>query len=85
MPKIRKRLAIAFARNYAASFVENSQCGLLGGAGLTDDELTEVQAELTRIAKRIQSTVNSEVLAQLGTDEEIILREIERMLPSNAY
>lgn len=82
MSNIRKRLAIAFARNYAAGLLENSECGFLEGIGLTDDELGVAQEEMTRIANRIQATVNNKVLAQLGTKEEIEAREIDRMLES---
>ena len=82
MPKIRKQLAIAFARNYAAGLVENSECGFLEGIGLTDDELAVAQEEMSRIANRIDATVNVKVLAQLGTTKEIEAQEIKRMLKS---
>jgi hypothetical protein len=67
MLKIRKRLAIAFARDYAASLIYNTECGLLDGINLTNDELVEVQFEMVRISARIQATVNEEVLDQLCT------------------
>ena len=82
MPKIRKQLAIAFARNYAAGLVENSECGFLEGIGLTDDELAVAQEEMSRIANRIDATVNVKVLAQLGATKEIEAQEIKRMLKS---
>lgn len=70
MAKIRKRLAIAAARNYAAGLVENMEVGLLNSLGFSEEEYKEVQAEMSRIAARIAATVNHEVLAELGTPAE---------------
>jgi hypothetical protein len=61
MSKIRKRLAVAFARNVAAQSLRNMECGWMVDAGLTEDELTEAQAEIARLAEKIQATVNQEV------------------------
>lgn len=85
MRKIRKRLAIAFARNFAAGLVQNAECGWFEGVGLTEDELSEAQAEMARIAARIEATVNAEALAMLGTAEEVAARELTRMTPMNSY
>lgn len=79
MPKIRKRLAIAVARNFAAGLVENAECALLKTTGLTEDELGEMQSEMYRIAQRIEATVNFDLLEQLGTPEEVAKREFEYM------
>jgi hypothetical protein len=70
MAKIRKRLAIAAARNHAARLVENMEVGLLDSLGFSDEEYKEMQAEMYRIAARIAATVNHEVLAELGTPAE---------------
>ena len=75
MPMIRHRLAIAFARNFAAGLVENAECAWHDGVGLSDDELQVAQKELTRIAARIEATINQKVLAQLGTREEMDARQ----------
>lgn len=75
MPPIRHRLAIAFARNFAAGLVENVECAWQDGAGLSDDELSVAQEELTRIAARIKATINQKILAELGTQEEMDARQ----------
>lgn len=75
MPKIRKRLAIAVARNFAAGLVANAECGLLESLDFTESEFAEMQAEMSRIAERIEATINQDVLAQLGSREEIERRE----------
>ena len=74
MAAVRKRLAIAFARNFAAGLVDNAECAWQAGVGLTADELQVAQEEMTKIAARIQATVNSELLAVLGTDTEMAER-----------
>lgn len=75
MPKVRTRLAIAFARNFAAGVVANVECGWQDGVGLSDDELQVAQQEMTRIAARIVATINQSVLAELGTCEEMANRQ----------
>lgn len=82
MPRIRKRVAMAVARNFAVGLLENAQCSLLVATGLTDDELIEMQSELQRIAERIESTVNYDLLAQAGSLDDVTQRENELFLKS---
>ena len=65
MPKIRKRLAIALARNFASGLIESSEVLMQEGTGLTGEELAEAQNEIMRIAKRIDATVNRDLLSEL--------------------
>lgn len=83
MTKIRKRLAIAAARNFAAGLVQNVEVGLLDSLGFSDEEFTEMHAEMKRIAARIEATINQEVLAELGTPEERIARELQAAICRN--
>ncbi len=79
MLKIRKRLAVAVARNFAAGLLQNAECALLESTGLTDEELGEMQAEMSRIAQRIEATINFEVLGHLGTRKDAVRRELACM------
>lgn len=80
MAKIRKRLAIAAARNFAAGLVENMEVGLLDSLGFSEEEYKEMQAEMSRIAARIAATVNREVLSELGTLAERAAAERESIM-----
>lgn len=53
----------------------NAECMLLESLDFTEAELAEMQAEMPRIAERIQAAINPDVLAQLGTAEDIARRE----------
>jgi len=65
MPKIRKRLAVAFARSFAAGLVENAEVELQN-VDLTEDEFKIAHEELLKISKRIEATVNAELLEILN-------------------
>lgn len=84
MPKIRNRLAIAFARHFAAGLVENAECAWQDGIGLSDDELQLAQLELSRIAARIEATINQKILAELGTNEQMAARQAAHIAEQDA-
>jgi len=69
-PEIRKRLVVAAARDVAARLVRNMEVALLDALPFSDDEFSEMHAEMVRIADKIAATVNETTLAQLGTPEE---------------
>jgi hypothetical protein len=53
---MRKRKARNWARRFAAAIVENAEACWQDTSGLTEEELSEAQKELSRIAKRIAAT-----------------------------
>jgi len=54
MKRVRKRLARAFARSFAAGIIENTETGWQEDTGLTEEELEEANKEMLRIAERIK-------------------------------
>lgn len=63
-PKIRKSLAIAFARSFAAGLIENSEVELQE-VKLSEEELEVAHKELLKIAKKIEQTINYNLLDQI--------------------
>lgn len=62
-PKVRNRVAIAFARNFAAGLVQNCEPTFQQDTtNLSDEEMEVVEQEIERIAKRIQAMVNDDDL-----------------------
>lgn len=70
-PRVRNRVAIAFARNFAAGLVQNCEPGFQqDGTNLTDAEMDVVQAEIDRIFERLQASVNLADLEKCWPDQE---------------
>ena len=65
MAKIRKRLAIAFARSFAAGLVENAEVELQE-VDLSENEFAVAHEELLKISRQIEATVNADLLAELN-------------------
>lgn len=57
MPKPRKQLAIAFARNFAAGLIQNAEVHWQQGSGLSEEELDLADQELAIIAKKIEASI----------------------------
>lgn len=67
--KPRVRVAIAFARNFASGLVQNAEpLWQQEGTTLTDEEIVIVEEELLRIAKKLEESVNQELLAKVRTE-----------------
>ncbi|MDH0342120.1 hypothetical protein [Chromobacterium haemolyticum] len=63
MTTIRKRVAIHWARNFAAGMLQNAEPIWIGAdAGLTAEEIMVAEEELKRLAAKIQATVNDALL-----------------------
>lgn len=60
LSRSEKRAARNFARNFAAGLVQNAEIGVLEDIGLSDDQVTEAQAEMERIAKRLEVSATSD-------------------------
>lgn len=65
MPKIRKRLAVAFARSFASGLIQNAEVELQN-VDLSEEEFEVAHKELLNIAKRIEASVNTELLEMLN-------------------
>lgn len=69
--KPRTRVAIAHARNIAASLIKNVEsCWQQEGTSLSDDEMVIVEKELARISARIERTINQEALCLVAKSRE---------------
>lgn len=63
--KPRRRVAIAYARSFAAALVQNAEVAFQQSiTNLTDDEMLEVEEEMQRIFQRIKATINQDDLAK---------------------
>lgn len=63
--KPRARVAVAYARSYAAMLIASAKGGFLGeGSMLTDEEVKLVERELSLIQQRIESRIDKEALAK---------------------
>lgn len=72
MAKPRVRVAIAFARNFAAGLVQNCEPGFQQDTtNLTEEEMQIVNEEIERIYKRIEAMVNGDDLAKCQLDSEV--------------
>ena len=60
--KVRKRTARNWARNFAAGLLENQEVMLREYEGLSDEELEIAQEELIKIAEKLKSQVNPDLL-----------------------
>jgi hypothetical protein len=69
--KPRVRVAIAFARSFASGLVQNAEPTFQQeGTTLTDDEIKIVEEEILRIHKRLEASIDQEMLA-LATPDPI--------------
>lgn len=60
----RRRVAIAFARNFASGLLQNTEVWFQQEqTTLTDEEIIIAGDELTRLHQRIEATINQEMLA----------------------
>ncbi len=64
-------MAIAHARNIAASLIRNIEsCWQQEGTSLSDDEMVIVEQELARISARIERTINQDALYLVAKNRE---------------
>lgn len=63
--KPRARVAVAYARSFAAGLIQDAKGGFLKeGTCLTDEEEKLVVQELERIQSRIEATINHDLVAK---------------------
>lgn len=67
MANPRVRVAIAFARNFAAGLVQNAEIGFQQHlTNFSEEEMEVANAEMARIYERLQKTVNEDDLEKSG-------------------
>lgn len=70
MAKPRIRVAVAFARSFAAGLVQNCEPGFQQDTtNLTDEEMDIVNKEIERLYERLQAMVNEDDLAKCQLDD----------------